>query len=629
MVDDIASKPSNLGATCKTVVSTTPHGQIVDAALPDPGAPIPYFGRGHPQSDVLVVWGDAVGRIGHLNGLKKTRWAGAEIFHSLGADSLGNGVLLGIRKQGGTLVFGPRTLTAEDFALYDTEEGIGQYLLMGLLPENRQGPERLVLTGDGSGMVPLFIARMQGSVLVSNHLHLVVRAMHAAGLPVRLCQPAIAANWVSDMTMFLQQVVPETNVENVRMSMPGDRMVFSRAAFRHIPAPFVEEAPVTKDEYWDLIREGAKEIRSNVEAAANAEIPMFSTLTGGRDSRMFYAALRAAGLERSTPFLTNQGDQADVDVATGLVSRVGGHFGIPPSDGDAEGSDPATTLLYHRSAFFGTYGLIKQPSFKKLGHSRYLIMVGGFGEAYRAYYPNRYEKDVMMLPFNRDAVRRWLLTHGFWADRPSGFLEMAQEMFTQHLGTLPGDRMHQKLANQFTRFENRIHFGMEAAGRHYPSYLFFPLHSPSLLKLAPRVDYDAMRLGTIVFHVTRELCEEAPYLPHNIPAPDVTGHPFHTPSRFDAVPPEFSPDLSIYIVGKSRKRQRPVEGVASEQDFAKAVLSMMGNVIAELRDHPEGRAYLTPGLIRRAYWLKDRPTHAHRAWLARLASVRDVLVGAA
>jgi hypothetical protein len=608
-----------------TAVSTSPYGHLLTATAPKRGEPLPFFGRAFPQGDFLLVWGAAVGKITELNGMRKARWAGAEIFHSLNVDRLGHGLLIGLRKQGGALIYGPRTLTQAQYTLYDSEERIGQYLLVGLLPEGGDGPERIVITGDDSGMVPMFIARMHGSVLLSNHLHLLVRALHAAGLPVRLSKASIAANWVSEMTMFLQQVVPETYVENVLMTMPGDSMICSSQRFEHKFAANADTTPVTKDEYWDLIREGAKEIRSNIEAAANSGIPLISTMTGGRDSRMFYAGLRAAGLERTTPFMTNPGDQADVEVASGLVSRVGGHFGVAPTDGNGGGADPVTALLYHRSAFLGSYGPIKKLIYQNPGHARYQLLVGGFGEAYRAYYPNRYDNDLMHLPFSGESVRTWLLSHPFWGDRPPEFFDLALNAFTQHLASLPGDKLHQKLSNQFVRFENRIHFGMEAAGRHYPSILFFPLHAPSLLKLAPRVDFEAMRLGTIVFHVARELCEEAPYLPYNLPAPNVAEHPFHTRCRYDDTPPDFSPDMALFQMGKGGERRTPVDDLPTEEDYAAAILSMMEEVIAELRDHPEGQTYLTPGLVKRAFWLKNKPTHAHRTWLSRLSAVRDVL----
>ncbi len=621
--------------------STTPYGQPLKTAVPELYAPTPFFGRCHPHADLLIVWGAAVGKIGAVEGFEKQVWGGCEVFHSSGVGPLNCGLLLGIRKHAGKLIIGPKALNRTEFQQhFADDEGIGQYLLLGLLPENGDGPERVVLSGDYSGMVPVYVARQGGSVLVSNHLHLLAQAMVAAGLPVRLCKPSVVTNWVSDITMFMHQVLPETLVKNVRMCMPGDRFAFGGGRFEHSTRPSVEATPVTKDEYWDHIREGAKEIRSNIEAAANCGIPLFSTLTGGRDSRVFYAGirnlglakeipfmtgLRSAGIDKEVPFTTFVGNEADAEVASGLVSRVGGHFGRLEAGVEIEAADPVTELLYHRSAFLGSYGTIKYPFSQRTDHVRSLIMVGGFGEGYRSYYPNRYKSELMQSPFNSESVRLWLLEHPFWPDRPSDFFEIAHEHYMTHFANLPGDTLQQKLASQLGRFENRIHFGLASTGRYYPDHVFFPLHAPSLLKLVPRMDFDAMRLGIISFHVARELCEEAPYLPYNKPLADVASHPFHTPCQYDAMPPSFSPDMTFFINSNARKKPEKSINFPTSADYSKAVLDMIDRVIGELQDHPEGRTYLTPSLIKRIYWLKDRPLLAHRAWLARLAGVRDVL----
>ena len=45
-------------------------------------------------------------------------------------------------------------------------------------------------------------------------------------------------------------------------------------------------------------------------------------------------------------------------------------------------------------------------------------------------------------------------------------------------------------------------------------------------------------MGRVLFDVTRELCEELAYFPHDKPHPISTRSPFHKPSKYDDPPPE-------------------------------------------------------------------------------------------
>jgi hypothetical protein len=208
---------------------------------------------------------------------------------------------------------------------------------------------------------------------------------------------------------------------------------------------------------------------------------------------------------------------------------------------------------------------------------------------------------------------------------PRDFFSLCFEAVYHHFESLPGALLAQKLTAQFFRFENRLHFGMEATTRHAPDTLFFPLHSPTLMELARRVDGDAMRLGTIVFHVTREMNEEAAYLPHNIPAPDSSSHTFHTPSPYDTQRPIFSPDMAFFEEQKAMRQANSKWTAGSPKPYAPYIHQMVETVIKELSEDEEGRTYLTPGVLHQVRLQEGRPGHSYRAWLSRLASIRDVL----
>lgn len=159
------------------------------------------------------------------------------------------------------------------------------------------------------------------------------------------------------------------------VALPGDVVhVDARVAVDRKTATSDIYATLTPGDYHSLIREGAAEIVSNVEAIIDGPLPVICDITGGQDSRVLLAALVATGRVRDVVFYTKSfserevrlratGDaheairrkRADVEIAAALVRRYNGSYYPKSAPSEFTKSPIDENLRFWRSHRFGSY----------------------------------------------------------------------------------------------------------------------------------------------------------------------------------------------------------------------------------------------------------------------------------
>lgn len=184
--------------------------------------------------------------------------------------------------------------------------------------------ERLVLAVDRVGIKPLYVVRRGARLLFASE----VRALLAEpAVPRRLHRPA-----VDTYLRFGYAVGPDTLFEGIRRLPPGHAMVAegdSCRLLRHHPGldrPPGGPAPDRRT----LVAEVGRRVRESVALHLRSDVPLGLFLSGGVDSGLLLAAMRAEGPGPVKTFTVGyrprRGRLPRAD-ETAAARRLAGHFG--------------------------------------------------------------------------------------------------------------------------------------------------------------------------------------------------------------------------------------------------------------------------------------------------------------
>lgn len=348
-------------------------------------------------------------------------------------------------------------------------------------------------------------------------------------------------------------------------------------------------------EYWDLIERGAQSIVDNVNAVASSGIPIFADLSGGKDSRIVYAALVAANRQRDVAINTlanssNPGLVKDLEIATGLVARFGGTYERRPWPVGYAHSTLEQADIRRRSQLFGGYHWIVPSDLREvtsLTAQPWIKILGGGGELYREYWKpllfrdaetsRSYEPDTMHSLLQRYQGRAWA----------TEYFEAYRDLILHSFDELPGETLSDKLNAHYLNFRNRYHFGPRQSS---PERLI-PINVamvPELLHAARGLPVEDRETGRVTFDVIRCLNEELAYLPHDKPYEgDLRKSAYHKRSRFDdcELNLEPRPELVVPVVptpGPLRSKMPQTEPL----DFEKKLDEMTDRALADLKGGP-------------------------------------------
>jgi hypothetical protein len=546
------------------------------------------------------------------------------VFHSLPPDPKQDGIALGlffgIARIGQRLLLGPtRIVAGSDHAAIEPE-GHGQYLLL----RHNAGPNpSLRLHADALGMSPLFWAERNGSVYIGSQIHLLVLAMKAAGESISLNLGAVAAQWFADLDFTLQATSRSTLVTGVSMTLPGEGFTLTQGCvIRHRPAP-TNWSALTRDDYWGLVHEGVADIRANVLAAVNSGMQVTATLSGGRDTRMIFAALVSLELEKEVPIFSYFTFQSDIEISSALVDMFGAKYLLPGKMTAMNPQTPEGWMANHRSTYLGVYNDMRWPSHKPEWADPQIRLVGGSGEIYRSFYPKMFPPEFLNRPFDAQALRAMVNLYPDARYLPSQVHEAAIEELLPAFAEIEGPTLEHRMDRHFMLFQNRMHFGISPSMQQPSDMIFHPLSSPALVQLSQRIDLGMHRANRIVFDVTREMCEILPYLPYDSKGPAYHSAQFQRPSRFDGMQPKLTPKLEQFkAMDLARKA---LIGENAQLDYAPALNQSVAESLEVLRNHDAIAPFLPGTLTKRLDWLKATNNKFYRVWAMRLAAVKDVL----
>ena len=186
------------------------------------------------------------------------------------------------------------------------------------------------LMTDSMGISPVFALAHEGGYLVGNSIEAIRRASHT---------DAPSALGVSSFLSMGWAVGDSTLLAGVHALAGGRRYQLTRAGL--IDMPYLTPASVaTRGRSGPEI--GTEELVTSLAeltgSAVSAQLPLRCALTGGRDTRVMLALLRACGADHAEYYTVGPESAPDVKVARELASTLGLSHKIWPVD-SVVGSD--------------------------------------------------------------------------------------------------------------------------------------------------------------------------------------------------------------------------------------------------------------------------------------------------
>ena len=618
----------NLPAATKTIGNLQMFDLTVSpssAKLADTGQTVlPYPRSRAPFCDFLLVHGPDAQRPAPVDFLNAVRLDALTIYADADLPKPFDQLFLGVGRIGGDLIKGPLYGATLNGAAAPDIATLGPFVLC-----SHYGDGIRVET-DSFGLYPVYYAQFGASAYCSNRLHLLVEAAHQAGHPINVSHDDLCARWFDDVGLCLMQTTPQTIIAGIDLLLPGQWIDFTLSKARNgmvIASPHsLNMDDISNDDYMKLVTAGAAEIRANVRAICNSGMRVTSGLTGGRDSRMIYAALVAEDLQHDVPFHTLDIDQ-DMPLASGLLQRFGGQFDNKPAFGTT--ILPLHQILQQNVSFgFATFDDIAPFGIVSHDFSTEIRMEGGVGELYRTLWQKLLPQDLANAPLTSKTI------HSFFAGRevfesrwPPQMRGIVENRIGAFLETFEADTFEHAMEDHYRLLGVRFQFGAPSiSGFNSGQYLnLVPLCSPSLLEAARRMPMALRRAGRLVFDVTRALHEPLAYAPYDSPDPDRSADDWHRPSPLDGQTIELTSDPAAWQKAM-HARYGPVGAPRKTTEYYQRDLDKLRDAcMYELR-HVENLGHLfTPELEKKFAWYRKTEHRYGHVWASRLHTVTKAL----
>lgn len=302
---------------------------------------------------------------------------------------------------------------------------------------------------------------------------------------------------------------------------------------------------LSKDEYWGLIERGAEDLVRDIIAMVDSDYPIYTDITGGKDSRLVFGAIVAAGRQKDVIFNTianpsNEGQKVDLDIATGLVSRYGGTYNKASSVVGYSHHSVVANMVKRRSQVFGSYHWITPSDIspvRPLNKKPFIRVMGGGGEVYRSRWNyllfTKTDLDQLATPHS---ILDMLTSHQP-KDRTA---QVAQDYFYLYCDQLvsdfmrmPGPTLGHKMDSHFLNFRNRFHFTQKQSNAESMFGLSIA-NSPALLSAYRGLPSSERQIGRVAYDVMRTFDEKLPHYPFDKPLnPKIFTSPYHRKSMVE------------------------------------------------------------------------------------------------
>lgn len=445
---------------------------------------------------------------------------------------LGDRFLSGLGVLDSTFYLGPRRMS-----VIPSNYGAGNYVFVDLSSHSA------LVQPDPFGMSMVYTSES----FVSNRLHLLALLVKKTNIPASFSSTYNNGGFSYSLNTF------DTPIDGVKLLPAGATAKIINGKIHieqtYLKSDFQEKSPT---EYWQLIRKGAQEVIDNVTAILDSGLPVFSDLTGGRDSRVVFGALVASGRVKDAIFNTisnptSPGLTTDLNIASGLVKRYGGSYQGRPVPIGYSVHTPEQNLERIRSQVFGTYHWITPGDIKPLfsvSKMPSIRMLGGGGELYREYWKPMLFNTVESAKVSSDDYISELL-HEFQDKRfGSDFLPSYMDSLLETFQRLPGDKVGHKLDAHYLNFRNRFHFGQRQS---IPEsmYTLNVAATPSLLEASRSLPLSEQMTERVLFDVIRCFDDKLAYFEFDSPTDERIFHSNYHLSRINNDSVKVSPALDI------------------------------------------------------------------------------------
>ncbi len=470
---------------------------------------------------------------------------------------LGDRFLSGLGVLDSNFYLGPRRMS-----VIPSNYGAGNYVFVDLSSHSA------LVQPDPFGMSMVYTSES----FVSNRLHLLALLIKKTNIPASFSSTYNNGGFSYSLNTF------DTPIDGVKLLPAGAtaKIINGKVHIEqtYLKSDFQEKSPT---EYWQLIRKGAQEVIDNVTAILDSGLPVFSDLTGGRDSRVVFGALVASGRVKDAIFNTisnptSPGLTTDLNIASGLVKRYGGSYQGRPVPIGYSVHTPEQNLERRRSQVFGTYHWIVpadiQPIFS-LSKIPSIRMLGGGGELYREYWKPMLFRTADSSIMSSDDYLSELLHQFKEKSFGNGFLPVYINSLLETFQRLPGDKVGHKLDAHYLNFRNRFHFGQ----RHSIPESMYTLNvaaTPSLLEASRSLPLSEQVTGRVLFDVIRCFDDKLAYFEFDSPTDERIFHSNYHLSRINNDSVKVSPALdTVQNIKELRGFQRAVRPTSLDWDFNK------------------------------------------------------------
>lgn len=563
-----------------------------------------FVESGSTHGDFVVVLDDSENIKNELlqQGAKVLKLSYASIYY-WGFKKLHEGCIAfsGIAKYRKQLITGPSVIQV-------CPDDVGQWIALLI---NNDGIE---VRTDFLGMLPVFSSER----LFSNRLHLMAIVLRAQG-KLKFDRAALSTFFLQNQSFNYQLPVFKTPVSGVSAVPSGSKVFIGNKI--SIVEKLISTEIVSPGRYHELIDAAASEIRGNVEAALNSYHRAVCGLTGGKDSRLIYAALLNAGRAEEVVYLTTERDN-DIEIATGLVNKFGGEYAsYYPSEYLTRDREDA--LKKRGSIFYGLYHHLHSSSLTTIVPQydpEVIRLTGGGGELYRPHFQDHGLKLDGEEIYSRDSLYKLLKSKRTESINTDAQFEEMFSLYVEAFERLPGVTINEKLDHHYLNFRNKFHFGVTPALMPNGLLEWHPIISRSLLEASRSLPPNERASGRVMFDVTKALHEELAHCRYGKPQKNFVSSPYHIKSALDGKVLDINPNPSL---AKSLKKygdplKKPQVEKLNMQEFMWE--RIQGNI--QKISKSEFSEFISKGVIENAEWMYRKRSKNLQRWF----SLTDAMV---
>lgn len=368
----------------------------------------------------------------------------------------------------------------------------------------------------------IFVYQRKNKYIISNRYHLLILALNDAGVELSIKNEKIRALFASNVTLFRQIWTTELLVDDTYIVECGKYINLTESGLtfvRHEEYCYFDSTQAFDDDiYKNLLSKAALEIKDNIKSAINHEQfdRIVCDLSGGRDSRVNYAAITSLGKfdKSKVRIRTTLSEPEDLETAI-IINNIYNYPYFDDFEHLYHGNLEKNTLV-KRSYFMGYHFLWFIPT-TIVGEKNKLRISGESFEALSVrYYSNQIDNPLEKDDSDDNVIAKYVekLKNQALIISP----DITQKIYNdlvESIGALPGSTPSERFDNFFLAFRGATHAG-NYDRIYFEGHCILPLQSVSFIQLK-HIWINAFAKNKIIYDITHELNPILSVLPYNQP----------------------------------------------------------------------------------------------------------------